>query len=97
MRWSASSIWSKFKINASQLNQILSKVKKEGVKKKKRNIKAAFKYKQSQYERSEINYVKEAVNSQLWEMITVAIIRKKTNEIIPEENLSSSKIRRLLI
>ena len=30
MGWSASSIWSKFKISASQLNQILSKVKKEG-------------------------------------------------------------------
>ena len=30
MGWSASFIWSKFKINASQLNQILSKVKKEG-------------------------------------------------------------------
>ena len=51
MGWSASSIWSKFKINASQLNQILSKVKKEG-EKLKRNIKAISKYKQSQYERS---------------------------------------------
>ena len=76
MGWSASSIWSKFKINASQLNKILSKVKKEGVK-KKRNIKASFKYKQIQYERREINQVKEAVDSQLGELITVATIRKK--------------------
>ena len=95
MGWSASSIWSKFKISASQLNQILSKVKKEGVK-RKRNIKAAFKYKQSQYERREINYVKEAVDSQLGEWITVATIRRKLMKEYPEENLSSSKIRRLL-
>ena len=37
MGCSASSIWSKFKINASQLNQILSKVNKEGVKKEKKH------------------------------------------------------------
>ena len=56
--WLSPSILSKFKINTSQLNQIISKVKKEGVK-RKGNIKAVLKYKQSRYENIEITMLKK--------------------------------------